>query len=648
MNNLQNTSVQVFLDALAKDKSQIKTIDPIVVFRRILGLGDRLDTTSVFSGLQKAAQTVNKTTDFQKKFVKPNFVGEVIVWDIGKDDWCQFKVIREPLKGEGNRIAINFIISVTDRTAGKRWDRLVGAIQLEKVNGQDKQTPVFRTIKDVIDETEIVKPTPPEAEKTEEVEHEPEPVVEHKDEAQEIVVFRKGTKVEFIPDVANENLAVLNSDAQSYTMTSDEFVNMRDVQKKVYTANADITVKTIQSGFEEVFGKLDFVDDIPWPEKKEEQDLAEVVIPKDTQVTFKIVTEGDDKALSILNKDDKELAHIIDPGVEGVEEGIYDVTCDVTFGEIHTIDLVLEDFLGNFEKWLDPNEVLIVKDEVVELEGQTGRFKALKDITRAELQSPIEVKLTLFEVYSDPEEILFKVDQIVENDGMPKIKITKDVKRCMLLEDGRVPADCFEVIKEESKKEEKEMPDEIVYKSGEEFVINGEKYRALKDITVKMIREKDGVLDEYIEPVKTEIADVDGKGDQPASKAVGEIPVNKRCDEEHTKAEYLQMLFGTSNPSILHLFKTLRMENENNEQVKITGTWPTETLSVWDNYTFSILRKKNGAFYRVYVCHTDRARVADGKEGYLLTKQDERDRWFCIGDIQDREIGPILQRRHAC
>ena len=323
----------------------------------------------------------------------------------------------------------------------------------------------------------------------------------------------------------------------------------------------------------------------------------------------------------------------------------------MTYGEIHSVDLNLEDLLSNFEKWLDPNEIVIVKDEVVELEGQKGRFKALKDITRAELQSPIEVKLTLFETYWDPDEVLFKVGQIVENDGQPKIKITKDVKRSMLMADGRVPADCFEVIKEEVKKEEKDMndADQVVYAKGEEIEQDGKKYRALKDITVGMVREKNGVIDEYVEEIKpAQIADVDGNGGKPAAKAVGDIPVNKKCEEEHSKGEYLQMLFGTACPSILHLFKTLREENANNEQVKITGTWPTETIAAWDNYTFSILRKKNGAFYRVYVCHTDKARLAEGKEGYLLTPQEERDRWFCLGDIQDREIGPILQRRHAC
>ena len=39
MNNINSTFTSVFLDALAKDKSTVKTMSPIVVFRRVLGLG---------------------------------------------------------------------------------------------------------------------------------------------------------------------------------------------------------------------------------------------------------------------------------------------------------------------------------------------------------------------------------------------------------------------------------------------------------------------------------------------------------------------------------------------------------------------------------------------------------------------------------
>ena len=108
-----------------------------------------------------------------------------------------------------------------------------------------------------------------------------------------------------------------------------------------------------------------------------------------------------------------------------------------------------------------------------------------------------------------------------------------------------------------------------------------------------------------------------------------------------SKGDFLRYLFGTANPNIMHLFSKMQ-EEVSNKTFKDTGTWPVEQMIVYPKYTFSVVKMKNGRFYRIFVAYTDMENLNDST--WLQTK-DVKDRWLDLIDIQDRDVGRILDMR---
>ena len=205
-----------------------------------------------------------------------------------------------------------------------------------------------------------------------------------------------------------------------------------------------------------------------------------------------------------------------------------------------------------------------------------------------------------------------------------------------------------------TKENEQPMSDEIVYRAGDitTFFGDARTWRITKDVTKSMLQAAKGNMSEYAVVVEPEVPEVPAPAaeetleeqphadeQQPAEEPapVGDIPEpRKKCGEEHSRGEFLRMLFGTANPNIMHLFSVLKAE-AGNATFQATGTWPIEQMIAYPTYSFSIIKMKNGRFYRVFVAHLNNST-------WLETK-DVKDRWFELCDIQDREVGRILDMR---
>ena len=82
-NTIANTVTSAFLGELAKDKSLIKTINPKVIFRRVLGVGENVDRSDVIRQLQVHARACGQLDKFRNDLIDKGLVGEVISFDVG-------------------------------------------------------------------------------------------------------------------------------------------------------------------------------------------------------------------------------------------------------------------------------------------------------------------------------------------------------------------------------------------------------------------------------------------------------------------------------------------------------------------------------------------------------------------------------------
>lgn len=106
--------------------------------------------------------------------------------------------------------------------------------------------------------------------------------------------------------------------------------------------------------------------------------------------------------------------------------------------------------------------------------------------------------------------------------------------------------------------------------------------------------------------------------------------------------------FGVVDPAITHLQKFLKqhLTSENNVGYLATGTFPTETNIIYTekpyDVTMSIVKYKDGRFYRVFAAITNPGLV---EHGYIETK-DIPGRWVKLGrDIQANEFKSDFRNR---
>lgn len=647
MNNINSTFTSIFLDALAKDKSTVKEMSPIVVFRRVLGLGEHVDTSEVMKSLQRHATSMGKLKEFSSNVISNRFTGEVISFDIGPDPaWAQFKVIREPLP-EGKGTAINFVFVVTDTQNLKRWTRLVGTIANEVKDG--KNVPVFRLIQDMCNEEDLPKPvkeedlTPINEQSAAAAMPEPgdPPAEEREPEKPVSVIFHTGDIVITKRDKNNKVAVSVVDDRHQPINVIWEFEDPgENVEDGKYVAMREI-VESEESLFDKFTSNFEILEVIGSKEPviiQHDEPVPEVPPPvfisKDTDVRFRIV---DDSVVQIISV----------PSKDGEEAG-----CIHEFSDAEFKNFVKEGKIYRVKEHIYYADFDLQASEIAE------KFAEVETAPAEESQSETVVPAIDNQPQSDPagEErvpvVVVKQNELITLEEFPGKKfvcMTKDLTDVEIEEatkNGTLLDLLVEVSKDTgpdfvpSKTKGKLMEEIVIYNEGDEAEFPqapGKKFKANRKITQQMVTDNKGIMPtEWFDEIVAEVP--------PAAeplKPIGEEPVTKKCSEEHTQSEFMNMLFGTPNPSILHVLNLLK-KYAGGDEYELTGTNTIERMIAYTDYTFSIVKMKDGAFYRVWVAHTD---VERGAKGSWLETHGEQDRWFKIGDVQDREMGRLLNSR---
>ena len=149
-------------------------------------------------------------------------------------------------------------------------------------------------------------------------------------------------------------------------------------------------------------------------------------------------------------------------------------------------------------------------------------------------------------------------------------------------------------------------------------------------------KEEQQVEEQKAEEVEEQLNDI---GTDPK-----DLPPKKGIEEEHTANEFLQILFGTSSPTILHVFKMLNKYGKSSKTYQMTQTFPTIVDIVFTDpaYHFSIVRMKNGCYYKVFVAHTELERE---NSGCWEDTHDERGRWMHLINVSDRQVSDAFRGR---
>jgi hypothetical protein len=136
---------------------------------------------------------------------------------------------------------------------------------------------------------------------------------------------------------------------------------------------------------------------------------------------------------------------------------------------------------------------------------------------------------------------------------------------------------------------------------------------------------------------------------------VGEIPAQETTRIEEppkpfigtimSKDDFLRKLFGTHRPTILHVRSKLEQYGKTSEIYKCTGSFPAIQDIVYPDYTYSIVRMKNGAYYRIFVAYTN---MEDLQGSCWEATREVEGRWLNIADVSDPKISAIENQRRMC
>lgn len=653
MNNINSTFTSVFLDALSKDKATVKTMSPIVVFRRVLGLGERVDTSEVMKSIQRHATLMGKLKEFSSNVISSKFTGEVISFDIGPDPaWAQFKVIREPIP-EGKGTVINFIFVVTDQKNLKRWTRLVGTIANELKDG--KNVPVFRLIQDMCIEEDLPKPV--KEEDLEPINKEQPPMPEPGDapaeeqqepEPPKSVVFHKGDIVDVSIDNGTVKVSVRDEDGAK----KDVWV-IKDPENTVQVSGQYFAAEDILECSEEsllaTFMEKFFVYQRDYGQEPQPK---EPVPPPAPVEPHRVLYTGDKVRFSISEDGVVQILSV--PKEDGEETAVLYEFTDIEFKDFVNPE---KTYIVDYDLWNTSfdeqaseiarafKEELFEKSDAAPSDAESKGEEAptaVADIDNAPAAGEPPVKEPV---------VVIKKGELVTLDEYPGkefVCMTKDLTDVEVAEATK-NGTLFDLLVEVNKADIgvtqskiKIMEEIVIYNEGDEAEFPqapGKKFKANRKITQQMVTDHKGVMPtEWFDEI---VAEVPADEHQTTMKPIGEEPNTKKCSEEHTQSEYMNMLFGTPNPSILHVVNMLK-KCAGGDEYELTGTDTIERMIAFEDYTFSIVKMKNGAYYRVWVAHTDLDR---GTAGSWLNTHNEPDRWFKLGDIQDREMSRLLNSR---
>lgn len=620
MSSTINTTItSVFLNDLTKDRSRIKEVTPAVIFKRVLGVGENLDRAGIIKALQRQASNNHVLQEYHNNLTNPRLVGEVISFDIGPHpSWMKFTVVKEPLPKPKKGNTLNFIVTVTDKPAGKRWTRLIGAIANE-ANEDGDMVPVFRTISDMCEEEDIMKPTDESKLRDLKKEEGQQPAEVQQEEA--TTSAEEDLKQ---PEPPNDDTIII-SNGQVV-----EFIKTDKDHFKIFDATGTALFEEIESTLIEDL-KGDTGESFKYVATNDVRLLLlKTCSPKDIVAEFKKYEPP--KGPEEVSGEGEEASDEQEPKGEEIPKENAEETPSAPQKSGSEGETTPPSQIADIDETGTEREKLFsAGEDGVEFEEAPGcLFKATKDIYSDEWEKMTqEERMALFEKYYEPK-------------------------------------------KEEQPKEEKEV--EYWAKKDEVREIDGKKFTVKQDVTTDMLRENNGDVTPWVEEIKGEsIADIDKPTESAGEPSNAEVPAEQRDwgdekdkekdikpigdippkamsikDDGSRPEDHLNTLFGTTTPNIMHLLNFLKSECTNEaykgEEWQLTGTFPVELLSVWPKYTYSILRMKNGAYYRIFVCMTDLTRT--DSQSWIKT-HDEPGRWMRVCDIQDRDVSGIFNRRRV-
>ncbi len=690
-NTINNTVTSAFLGELAKDKSLIKTINPKVIFRRVLGVGENVDRTDVIRALQVHARSCGQLDKFRNDLIDKGLVGEVISFDVGPSPtWVKFSVMREPLPKPKVGATINFIITVTDRPNKKRYTRLVGAIANE-ADENGNRSPVFRTISDMCEEEIIPEEVNPADLKS----------LKDLDE----IIVPKGRLVNFVKldDGHAKIVSYEDIDDALWPKLYTEDTHDLDGEKGtvfVYSANNDVRRALLeQCSISDILAEFDKVDT-----------KTLTIIAAGTKVLVKVKESGTDKYIDVVPPEEDRIyiGYKIEDA-DGFVKGEFTAKQNITgeFVDAHPFTkptdasgwLMLGFNLDKAEAVVHVPEAAKKEEEPPKAEEpepeQSGEY-GIDDIRNdmVDVDAPANTVVgasvdeselkgmqedqpaaSVADIDQPPEvpladnTVIFTAGEKVNFDDDPNgIFIAKqDVTTKMwdsiptTTERMKQFFDRYDKVSPTQQKEETKMEEqELFAKKGEIIEDRGVQCEVLEDITRQYINEHNGDFSALVKPISkapqsappiTEAADT--------VAPIGDVPDVRDIRDSITPTQHCQVLFGTTTPSIMHVMEFLKEECKNSEIFKLTGTFPPEQVSVLpveiepgkvETYTYTILRMKNGAYYRIWVSFTDKDALANpalaGEYAWSRTR-DDKQRWMKVCDIQDREVSSINNRRRV-
>lgn len=125
-------------------------------------------------------------------------------------------------------------------------------------------------------------------------------------------------------------------------------------------------------------------------------------------------------------------------------------------------------------------------------------------------------------------------------------------------------------------------------------------------------------------------------------------------NDRETRDRVIQVLFpGVTDPAITHLLNFLRdyhTTEETKSFIETKGTIPTETCIVYTNLTFSIVKMKDGRYWRIFCANTD---YGLDNPTWLATKH-MYGRWHQLGHdisnttdyVRESKNGPTWRRKN--
>lgn len=665
-NTINNTVTSAFLGELAKDKALIKTINPKVIFRRVLGVGENVDRTDIIRALQVHARACGQLDKFRNDLIDKGLVGEVISFEVGPSPaWVRFSVMREPLPKPKVGATINFIVTVTDRPNMKRYTRLIGAIANE-ADESGNISPVFRTISDMCEEEIIPEEVNPDDMKN----------LKDLDE----IIVPKGRLVNFIKLDDNHAKIVSYEDTDDvlWPKLFTEDTHDLDGEKGtvfVYSANNDVRRALLeQCGISDIIAEFDKVDT-----------KTLTIIAAGTKVLVKVKVSGPDKYIDVVPPEEDRIyiGYRIEDA-DGFIKGEFTAKQNITgeFVDAHPLTkptdasgwLMLGFNLDKAEAVVHAPEAAKKEEEPPKAEepattvGASVDESELKDMHEdqpaasvADIDHPQEP--------ADTSKVIFTKGEDVDFDDDPNGRfIAKcDITTKMWDETPKADRmtkffDRYDKVAPTQQKEETKMDEqELFAKKGEIIEDRGVQCEVLDDITRQYINEHNGDFSALVKPISKapQSAPPIPDAQNAAVSPIGDVPVVRDIRESITPTQHCQVLFGTTTPSIMHVMEFLKEECKNSEIFKLTGTFPPEQVSVLpveiepgkvETYTYTILRMKNGAYYRIWVSFTDKDALANpalaGEYAWSRTR-DDKQRWMKVCDIQDREVSSINNRRRV-